>query len=76
MQTSYHGQFKLRNLNEPIKTEHEAVHTLFQLIYIGSSKLCKIKTHIVDTNTAVLLVKNLGSVRKRVTMRTNRSRTI
>lgn len=23
MQTSYHGQFKLRNLNEPIKTEHE-----------------------------------------------------
>ena len=60
MQTSYHGQFELRNSNKPIKTEHEAKHTLFQFIYIGSSKLCKIKTHIVGINIEVLLAKNLG----------------
>ena len=59
MKTSYHGQFELRNSNKAIKTEHEVVHTLFQLIYIGSSKLCKIKTHVVGINIAVLLVKNL-----------------
>ena len=39
MQTSYHGQFMLRNSNKPTKTEQ---CTLFQLIYIGSSKLWKI----------------------------------
>ena len=76
MQTSYHGQFKLHNLNESIKTEHEAVHTLFQLIYIGSSKLCKSKTHIVGINIAMLLVKNLGSARRSVMMRMTRPRTI
>ena len=52
------------------------MHTLLQLLYIGSSKLCKIKTHIVGINIAVLLVKNLGSVKKSVIMRTNRPRTI
>ena len=78
MQTSHHGhgQFKLCNSNKPIKTEHEAMHTLLQLLYIGSSKLCKIKTHIVGINIAVFLVKNLGSVKKSVIMRTNRPRTI
>ena len=39
VQTSYHGQFMLRNSNKPTKTEQ---CTLFQLIYIGSSKLWKI----------------------------------
>ena len=75
MQTSYHGQFKLRNSNKPIKTEHEAKHTLFQLIYIGSSKLCKIKSHVVGINIVVLLVKNLGKARTIVIMRTSRPRT-
>ena len=57
------------------KTEHEAVHTLFQLIYIASSKLCKIKIHIVGINIAVLLVKNLKSARS-VMMRMTRPRTM
>ena len=75
MQTSYHEQFKLRNSNKPIKTEHEAMHSLFQLIYIASSKLCKIKIHIVGINIAVLLVKNLGRARS-VMMRMTRPRTM
>ena len=74
MQTLYHGQFELRNSKKP--TEHEAVHTLFQLIYIGSSKLFKSKTHIVGINIAVLSVTNLGSTRRSVMMRMTRPRTI
>ena len=76
MQTSYHGQFKLRNSNKPIKTEHEAMHALLQLIYIASSKLCKIKINIVGINIAVLLVKTLESTRRSVMMRMARPRTI
>ena len=76
MQTSYRGQFELRNSNKLIKIELEALHTLLQLIYIGSSKLCKIKTHMVGINTAVLLVKNLGSARRSVMIRMTRPRTI
>ena len=64
-------QFKQSN-----KTEQEAVHTLFQLIYIGSCVLCKSKIHIVGINIAVLLVTNLGSARRSVMMRMTRPRTI